>query len=1472
MMMETIKNLALVFGLLSVGFVPVYADASDDTVITDSELALNEVYSAWAYAHTPEAFQTLSEGVNSYLMALERRAHVDNEGDPDAGMSNATERGRAAYMVDQFVQLLLQLHTERARRLLEETMLSYAGKGYDGDTNQTKATELRDLAQEVVDLADMIETDGFLATTENGYPVTLSTDMTPVTDSKEFAQDLVAFGEVQMKIAGVQSKIDAAAAAFITADDGAADEAARDAIDVAPLRATIAEAVVLLGASSSPDAGTLRKQIEDTTLNNGSMFSWERSEIFTYIPENLERMLEAIDNMLAQRSNVVSAKDAFATAKTNFDDALAAASGDFGALTETAIGLVHESINDYEQATFQVQNSLGDVYGYVGAMGESMKSADSMAFKIESWANGHRFRAEDKRREVDRMSFSTAHAGSADHAGGNGFSFRLSPAEQAVRDAERELRMKAEMEAQTQQAAADASMMVNEVMNIIKGKRKELDNDGSPDLTMTAAELVTEYQVVVLEHMQGMVLEVAGHIQEMRAGFVPRKEDGSIDTAMLAPEAVTAALEVLGRFTPSLNLMGMVFGAQTWLKRIKKQYGPPISVQEITAGMDGVGHDRLDPANLHAMWTLLLDGDESNVGMAEFFNTVLSAPTESDDHAVVRARTQASFAQTENDEFVDLFNPAEIADQTPALTGKDMIDRIIAIEPDVAATAVQARTRTVLSLADAVKAEFGEQVKNEMVKMQQEMLAAGFDVTMAMDAETGHAMIDFDGLGSFNDFHDTGFSFDDHDAAYVDEGDRRVTRVKVDHTSTAGNLDNQFMTIPYYDGADSDKDVEVDVLISGDPAGVQDSMVREIIVDGAAGDNRNRRVKVFVNEGGQFAAGNGQWSPNSSKAVNILGEDAMTIAPDGSGTVHLNANLIVTSNQPLLPTKNFGRKTPSSVEGEETDVSKATDVAHVIRFTSNVPREIRVLRGVTFDLTGFGAHGNPGGDPASTDEWYSDGGKTIMFDDNVRLVFEPGSSLRFPYMPSGKEAKAPTLLFKGESQLICMGRENQVQLRWDKGFGDEMKGSADDQRCKFLGVGTVKFDERSKMFVNNSSLVSVEADQDSPRTAITFEAVRSGSIFVGDQDIAGGGFQVGNVRQGGTGKRKAIFRQPVGLVTFDGVAGYDRDNGGTGVRVHNHPAHGHVAVSNDDVAVFLAMDDSTFLANDEGFLVDDEGNEFGSSICQIDCTIKLDGPRARFHIGREGFLGFATGTVNKAGCPNGALPEGVTTFDGDEEQYGAWRFQSLHDVRNINVNVNRGTFSHNQIADGSNEEGSLWAIGPVSGLYCFRMNLLGGAHVLGGGNMMYQTSGVAYDAPQAYAVLSTAGQLTGTDDDGTYGMFAGPSVVRSRTTNVGRTDVAALADSYTLKSPAEEFFLMLTLADYSAFPEKAVPASVQGGIPTVGYVNSDADGNNVIVRAPVSAARNTDGVAVDPRPTISEDGEMLGNRSKEDGAPGEFTV
>jgi hypothetical protein len=370
-----------------------------------------------------------------------------------------------------------------------------------------------------------------------------------------------------------------------------------------------------------------------------------------------------------------------------------------------------------------------------------------------------------------------------------------------------------------------------------------------------------------------------------------------------------------------------------------------------------------------------------------------------------------------------------------------------------------------------------------------------------------------------------------------------------------------------------------------------------------------------LNNGGRVGLGKRCWNTLSENAWNILGKDFVTISPDGNGFVDVNADLIIADRGAIVPTTNFG-------------VSEHQRLT----FYSDDVKEIRVPAGGVLDLSAFG-------------NFYR---QELAFGGKVRLIFEPGSTLQFPDQSRGS---MPVLYMNDNTELVFEGDHQEGKSRYST------ITDADAKKIKIIGYGSIWLNKHAKIKIMRGAHVAV---QSTSNTSLYISIRRQAGMYIGDETMAGGAFEVGNPTDG------------AGTITFG---------------------------------------------------------------------IFLDGPRAIFHIDREGYFGLGVGIINKSGNPNG---DATASYDPNDlststnpyiDPYGgiltwnpsstAWQVKSLYGVYDVYISIDTdgGIIEHKNIFDGSDRRASLWAIGPISHQYYIEVADPRFARVRGGGNLMCLASG-----------------------------------------------------------------------------------------------------------------------------------------------------
>lgn len=445
------------------------------------------------------------------------------------------------------------------------------------------------------------------------------------------------------------------------------------------------------------------------------------------------------------------------------------------------------------------------------------------------------------------------------------------------------------------------------------------------------------------------------------------------------------------------------------------------------------------------------------------------------------------------------------------------------------------------------------------------------------------------------------------------------------------------------------------MYLTGD--GTKYATIRELVsVPSSSGfvPGEGANAAIFMDKDAYLGVGSRSWNAHSVNAWNLLGKNKVTIVPNGNCFIELNEDIIFSDAQPIIPTTNFG----------------ATG-AQRITFYSENPREIRIPAGGELDLSAFGGLSN------GTNQ-------QITFDGNIRLIFEPGSTLRFPSVGHSNNQKGPVLYMNGRSQLIFEGlndRDSSRLVARNMSSTDHVAVG----RSRIIGCGKIWLNKNASMKIMDAACVGIEADSRTLETDILVSIAKEAALLVGDPSTSGGILQVGNVT--------------------------DLSAGGT---------------------VFT----------------------------NVYFTLRLNGPRAVVHMDREAFLGFGAGVVSRYQLVSGSLRSSLNNMT----------VKSLFNVADVSIRAARGSFSHNQIYDGTDSLSSLLAIGPAAN-YTIDLGVATESIWRGGGNMIYVTENATNASPLQVSVLSTAQALSDEyNRNPTTGAITGANS-DNRTANNGKVSI-----------------------------------------------------------------------------------------------------
>lgn len=560
--------------------------------------------------------------------------------------------------------------------------------------------------------------------------------------------------------------------------------------------------------------------------------------------------------------------------------------------------------------------------------------------------------------------------------------------------------------------------------------------------------------------------------------------------------------------------------------------------------------------------------------------------------------------------------------------------------------------------------------------------------------------------------------------------------------------------------------------MTGDDKGI--SQIREVasVKSDTLVPGEGAYAKFYLDGGAELGLGTRHWNNESLGAWNKIGLSQVLLHPNGDCSINVNSDLVVFDQQPIIPTDKFGSQYKGKKLVNNALVDAVISPSHRITFISQNSNEIRIPAGKELDLSAFGKAKEMTAGEAGTGtllEALPAFTQSIAIGGKLRIIFEPGSTLRFPdlgdfQVTADKDnvEKMPVLYMNEESELVFEALQDLDNKADWTSISD-----LDRAKVKIVGCGQIWLNKHAKMTINDNAIVSVEADSQTKNTNMTISIQREGSMVIGDMNNAGGSFQVGN---------------PTNV-----------------------------------------------------------------SDAKIDFTLRFAGEASELMVGRNGFLGFGAGTVNRTST-----------------SINKWTLAPLYNVRNINIRNISGIISHNRIFDGSDRESSLLAIGPAV-KYTLEQSERN-AIIRGGGNIVYVHSTPATN-PFAISILSSAISLVGdATDNGKYTILntsesmkqilsppAGftdtliETITEANSTALSASiltsnDVSGLVNGLRIKAGQAEFYKLLSAGGIndikSQNPKRFVALGPSTTDERIGYVNGET-----IVRTPGFSMQNETRVA-----------------------------
>lgn len=462
------------------------------------------------------------------------------------------------------------------------------------------------------------------------------------------------------------------------------------------------------------------------------------------------------------------------------------------------------------------------------------------------------------------------------------------------------------------------------------------------------------------------------------------------------------------------------------------------------------------------------------------------------------------------------------------------------------------------------------------------------------------------------------------------------------------------------------------MYLSGDHAGI--SQVRELVTEYSQLPipGEGAFAKIFMDQGAKVGLGTRNTNDKSANSWSEIGKNSVTLIPNGDCLVNVNSDILISDAQPIIPTTNFGSQYLDLV-------GNLIKPSHRITFFSQNTHEIRIPAGHELDLSAFGQ--------ATTD---LSGTQQIAIGGKLKLIFEPGSTLRFPSLDGLAVSKQPVLYLNEEAEIIfesIQDMDNKFvssiagKTRW------ESLRDSDRARTRILGVGQIWVNKTAKISINDNALVSIEADSITPITNVTLSLQREAKVSLGNRNVLGGSLQVGNP------------------------------------------------------------------------LFNPDGTAYNVAGAEISFTLRMASLNSEFYMGRNSFLGFGVGVVDRF----------------EQTLNGLWKLQPLQNVKNINLRLIQGVFSHNQIYDGASAEASLMAVGPLmaGGSYKFEFGQDIQSGILrGGGNLMY-VGASSSSSPTDLITVQVGSVATKSSANSTAYSILNPSYVLYNIKNMAGLDAAS---------------------------------------------------------------------------------------------------
>lgn len=535
------------------------------------------------------------------------------------------------------------------------------------------------------------------------------------------------------------------------------------------------------------------------------------------------------------------------------------------------------------------------------------------------------------------------------------------------------------------------------------------------------------------------------------------------------------------------------------------------------------------------------------------------------------------------------------------------------------------------------------------------------------------------------------------------------------------------------------------LAVSGDGVRPVAARVREFVslksTTGVIADHfisEGAHAVLFLDFNGQIGLGDREWNDHSEHAWNILGKDYVTICPLSDGLVNVNSNVIIADRLGLIASTTFGQ-----------------EAVNRLTFFSQEEVEIRIPAGGELDLSSFGQ---------------SAFRQEIAFGGKVRLVLEENATIRFPQNPDG----GVVLYFNDESALIFEGEEVSSIFLPFTDAQNNLNNEPNDapiknSRIRLLGEGQIWLNKNGQMIVNSDVYVGVETDELTPHTNLTISIQRQGEMFIGNENVSGGTFQVGN----------AINRT---TQEVDHYIDFNLLINGPNSRLH--------------------IDREGFFGLGAG-IMNKNGAPNGNASPDNNPVLNADGSAA---------------TILAA--------DGVTivpVFNPDiDPTSGEWQVQALLNVRNVLIQVNQGIIEHSRIFDGSTNQASLIAVGPAQS-YRLNLNGIDNGTVRGGGNVMFvpDTATPDQDGPIFVNIWDYDGPLFNGEQ---YSILASGPLLIDRSADLPFANYSTNGKTFNFNGAdaSSSFFNLLAFKLFATQPDPKVDVSTTSFTSRLGYTTNNS--------------------------------------------------